>query len=690
MKRILGLGTAALTLTLPALLLAVFSFHVLSADDRAAPQRPGSQASAKAHDPGHLGATGATLQAVSWAVPMFSQARAAEPTHAAGTPADATAPPPSGVPRALSIAWGVLLLGYGGGGLLWWRLHRHHRRARQRIDLLARFFANSGESMAILDKELRLIEVNPAFERETGYEAADILGRDSRLLLADAAQGAELLAQQFSTLAKTGLWRGEVWVRHKDGHEYLRWTTMAVVRNELGQVTHYACSSIDLSQVKQAEESLRHLASHDPLTQLPNREQLRGRLELALAAALRDQTGLAVLFIDMDHFKKVNDNLGHTVGDGLLVEVARRLRALVRDSDIVARLGGDEFGLVLTDVGPGAAMAAEALARKLVHSLSQPYLVQGHELHSTPSIGIAVAPENGEDSATLMKNADAAMYHVKSKGRNNYQFITPALREAMQVRLALEAGLRGVAQRGELVLHYQPQLDLRTGLIVGVEALVRWQHPQLGLVPPSSFIPVAEETGQIESIGLWVLDQALQQVALWRHAGHRRLRVAVNVSARQLLADSFVSEVANALERHHLPSDALELELTEGVAMGDPERTARLLGQLRRIGVAVAIDDFGTGYSSLAYLKQLPLSCLKLDRSFVSDIESDANDAAICSASIQLAHSLGVGVVAEGVETTSQLEFLRHLGCDMVQGYFISKPLPGADCARFLQEARQR
>ncbi|RVU47363.1 putative bifunctional diguanylate cyclase/phosphodiesterase [Rubrivivax rivuli] len=596
------------------------------------------------------------------------------------------APPPKSAPSALGLAWAVLLLGYGGGGLLWWRLHRHHQRARQRIDLLARFFANSGESMAILDKELRLIEVNPAFERETGHEAASILGTDSRLLLADAAQDPELLAQQFGTLATTGLWRGEVWVRHKEGHEYPRWTTMSVVRDELGRVTHYVCSAIDLSQVRQAEESLRHLASHDPLTQLPNRAHLRGQLEVALAAAHRDRHGLAVLFVDLDHFKKVNDNLGHGVGDALLVEVARRLRALVRGTDIVARLGGDEFGLVLTTESPGAAAAAEALASKVLHSLSQPCVVQGHEIYSSPSIGIALAPDNGEDSATLMKNADAAMYHAKRQGRNNYQFITPALRESMQMQLALDVGLRGVARRGELVLHYQPQLDLRSGLIIGVEALVRWQHPQLGLVPPSNFIPLAEETGQIEPIGLWVLEQALQQVALWRQAGHARLRVAVNVSARQLQADSFVGEVARALERHHLPSNALELELTEGVAMGDPERMATLLGQLRRIGVAVAIDDFGTGYSSLAYLKQLPLSCLKLDRSFVSDIERDANDAVICSASIQLAHSLGVGVVAEGVETTSQLEFLRHLGCDVVQGYFISRPLSSADCSRFLQE----
>jgi EAL domain-containing protein (putative c-di-GMP-specific phosphodiesterase class I) len=307
-------------------------------------------------------------------------------------------------------------------------------------------------------------------------------------------------------------------------------------------------------------------------------------------------------------------------------------------------------------------------------------------LHSTPSIGIAQFPADGDDADTLMKNADTAMYHAKSAGRNNFQFFEPAMNEASAERLLLEDGLRTAIAKRELSLHYQPQLDLPTGRVVGLEALLRWHHPVMGMVPPLKFIPVAEDTGQIEAIGLWVLEQALTQIAVWRMAGHDDLRIAVNLSAHQLRDGQFTERVSQALLLHGLPGDALELEITESVAMRDPAHTAELLRQLRRHGVALAIDDFGTGYSSLAYLKQLPLSCLKLDRSFVMDIESDPNDAAICTATIQLAHSLGLGVVAEGVETSVQLEFLRRLGCDIVQGYFISKPLPAAEMTRFLKE----
>jgi predicted signal transduction protein with EAL and GGDEF domain len=366
---------------------------------------------------------------------------------------------------------------------------------------------------------------------------------------------------------------------------------------------------------------------------------------------------------------------------------------VVRDSDIVARLGGDEFVLVLTGIGRGAdsVRAASSVAAKVMTALGRPYQVRGHELHSTPSIGIGLYPADGEDADTLMKNADTAMYHAKAVGRNNFQFFTEAMNQATTERLQLELGLRSAVARGELFLHYQPQLDLKTGRVVGFEALLRWQHPELGLVPPLKFIGVAEESGLIESIGAWVLEQALVQVAQWRAAGSAGmaamadLRVAVNLSAQQLRGDGFATLVAEALARHQLPGSALELEITESVAMHDPSRTAQLLAQLRTLGVALAIDDFGTGYSSLAYLKQLPLSCLKLDRSFVRDIEHDPNDAAICTATIQMAHSLGLAVVAEGVETEVQLNFLRGLGCDIVQGYFISRPMPGPACEGFVQ-----
>ncbi|MBA4343274.1 MAG: hypothetical protein C0423_14145 [Methylibium sp.] len=585
--------------------------------------------------------------------------------------------------------WAILLLLYGASGSTFWRLIEKNQQARQRIDLLVKLFSSSGESMIVLDERMHFVEVNPAFERETGYSAAEVVGRPVHQLNS-VRMTREFLTQLQRRLADDGFWRGELWVVAKDGREYAKWTSVSAIRSAAGVISHYVATSTDISAVKRVEERMRHLAHHDSLTQLPNRTHLQGRLEQALSAVRRNGGEMAMLFIDMDRFKYINDTLGHAVGDGLLVEVARRLKALVRDSDIVARLGGDEFVLVLTGLGLNGAAAAAAVAQKVIHSLGQPYRVQGHELHSTPSIGIAMCPADGVDGEALMKSADAAMYHAKDAGRNNFQFFTPAMRQATEERQALEAGLRGAVDRGELFLHYQPQLNLSSDHIIAVEALVRWCHPVLGHLPPAKFIPVAEETGQIEVIGAWVLDEALRQLAFWRRECHPSLRVAVNVSAQQLRHGGIVDIVAQALQRHRVPGQALELELTETVAMDDPERIARLLNELRKLGVMLTIDDFGTGYSNLAYLKQLPLSCLKLDRSFVADIETDTNDAAICTGAIQLARSLGISVVAEGVESAAQLEVLRRLGCDTAQGYHISKPINQEECTRFLAAWRSR
>jgi diguanylate cyclase (GGDEF)-like protein/PAS domain S-box-containing protein len=576
----------------------------------------------------------------------------------------------------------VLLYGLASGLML--RTVAQNRRARQRIELLAKVFEHSGEAIMLTDHEHHIIDINPAFTRQTGYTRADVAGRQpAEVLTSSRTTPAEVEA--IATAVRTqGQWRGEIWDRDKSGHEFPKWLSITVLRDAAGQVTHHISSSIDVTEVKQAEARMQHLAHHDTLTQLPNRVLLLARLEQAMAEARRAGDELAMLFIDMDRFKNINDTLGHQVGDGLLVEVGQRLRALVRDSDIVARLGGDEFVLVLGGVGDRGTAAATSVARKLIDALGRPYMVQGHELHSTPSIGIGIFPAHGDDPDTLMKNADTAMYQAKGAGRNNFQFFTPAMNAARGERLALEVGLRSAIERQQLSLHYQPQVDVATGRIVALEALVRWHHPELGWIPPLKFIPIAEDTGLIERIGACVLEVALAQVARWRAAGHAQLRVAVNLSAHQLRGDSFASTVAQSLHRHGLPGQALELEVTESVAMRDPARTAELLRQLRAFGVALAIDDFGTGYSSLAYLKQLPLSCLKLDRSFVMDIEHDANDAAICTATIQMAHSLGLAVVAEGVETVTQLDFLRRLGCDTVQGYYISKPMPAAESTAYL------
>lgn len=428
---------------------------------------------------------------------------------------------------------------------------------------------------------------------------------------------------------------------------------------------------------------IEHLAYHDALTGLDNRYSLRSRLDQALATARREGNQLAVVLIDMDRFKNINDTLGHHVGDQLLIEVGHRLQACVRESDIVARLGGDEFVVVLT----GLAEESHALnaGTKLLEALAKPYQLDGQMLHSTPSIGISLFPRDGQDAGTLLKHADAAMYHAKEHGRNQLHFFTEDLTWAAAERMELERDLRTVLDSASLQLYFQPQVEARSGRIVGFEALVRWQHPQRGWVSPERFVAIAEEAGLIGRLGQWVLEEGCRQLAAWRAAGVSNVRLALNLSAHQLRDTALGEEIRAALVRHGLAAGDLELEITETVAMADPEEAVRQLGALRDLGVAIAIDDFGTGYSSLAYLKRLPIQVLKIDRAFVSDLESDANDAAICSATIALAKSLGLRVVAEGVETQAQRDFLVRLGCDVLQGYLFGKPLPGEECLALIK-----
>ncbi|MEN6585044.1 MAG: EAL domain-containing protein, partial [Sulfuricella sp.] len=430
-------------------------------------------------------------------------------------------------------------------------------------------------------------------------------------------------------------------------------------------------------------ERISRLAHHDALTGLFNRASLQSRLDQTLLAAQRDGKQVAVMFIDMDHFKTINDTLGHHIGDYMLIEVARRLLTIVRESDIVARLGGDEFVVVLA--GIEAEFAVVTVAEKIVRVLGEPYFIDGHELHSSPSIGIGLYPNDGADGQVLMRNADTAMYHAKAQGRNNFQFFTAEMNAAATLRMKLEHDLRRALAENQLLLFYQPQVDAATGRLCGVEALVRWQHPEEGLVSPDSFIPFAEESGLILPLGEWVLDDACRQMAEWKAGGVAVPHVAVNISARQLRSHNLLEQVGTALTRHGLSPGELQLEITESTAMAEPEHAIALLRALRDLGVVLAIDDFGTGYSSLAYLKRLPIQILKLDLSFVKDIESDEDDAAICAATIALAHTLGIDVVAEGVETGAQRAFLAdEHRCDMLQGYLFSRPVPAADIEKWL------
>ena len=452
--------------------------------------------------------------------------------------------------------------------------------------------------------------------------------------------------------------------------------------DEDGRFQGYRGTGRDITEQRRAEEQIRHMAQHDALTGLPNRMLLHDRIGQAIAQAERARGVLAVLFIDLDRFKTVNDSLGHPVGDSLLKTVAERLLACTRASDTIARIGGDEFVVLLPSLDQPE--DASYVAKKVLDALSVPVTIGGHELQVTPSIGICAYPHDGDDVETLMRNADTAMYHAKQMGRNNYQFFTQAMNDAAQERLLLENDLRHAVERDEFLLHFQPLLNVKTGEIRGLEALVRWRHPTRGMVPPSEFIPAAEETGLIGPIGEWVLTRACAQVRAWREAGYPDLRLSVNCSAQQFQREGFVEAVRRILRETGLPARSLELEITESVII---QHSAQVMGRFQALddmGIRVSIDDFGTGYSSLSYLKRIAVHQLKIDQSFVRDIHSDPDDAAIVSAIIAIAHSLGLEVVAEGVETAEQLAFLRSLGCDAAQGYYFSRPVPPEEFEKLL------
>ena len=554
--------------------------------------------------------------------------------------------------------------------------------AEEALRLYANVFEHSGEAILITDSDKRILAVNSAFTRLTGYAIDEIRGKNPNIL-ASGQTPDETYQSMWAALGEAGYWQGEVLDRRKDGTHYPKWISISVVRDVEGNISHYIASFTDISERKQAEAHISQLAYHDILTGLLNRFSLNSQLEQALAMAHRDQRALAVMFLDMDRFKTINDTLGHAVGDKLLITVAKRLRESVRESDIVARLGGDEFVVVLTEVEDATAVAR--LADKILQVLAQPYLIGKNALHSAASIGLAFYPDDGEDGETLMKNADTAMYHAKSQGRNNIQFFTAEMNQITLKRLKLDHDLRMAMETKQFELHYQPQLDSRDGRIVGVEALVRWRHPHEGLISPAEFIPVAEETGLILQLGEWVLDEACRQLRAWREEGLADVTMAVNLSAHQLRSPALLAQVAHALEKHGLPGADLELEITESVAMHDPAASISQLQALRDLGVRLSIDDFGTGYSSLSYLKLLPIHTLKLDQSFVRDIESDSNDVAICTATIALAHNLGLAVVAEGVETEAQRLLLTSHQCDFMQGYLFSKPLPAEAALAFIK-----
>jgi diguanylate cyclase (GGDEF)-like protein/PAS domain S-box-containing protein len=560
------------------------------------------------------------------------------------------------------------------------------RRSAEARRQAAAVFESTREGIIITDLNRRILAVNPAFTDITGYAAEEVLGK-SPAILQSGHESEELYQSMWASIHALGHWQGEVLNRRKNGELFPELLTVSTVRDAAGLPSQYVALLTDLSRLRRSEAQLAHLAHYDPLTDLPNRLLVQSRLDHALETAQREGGLLAVMFIDLDRFKDVNDSLGHPVGDELLVAIAQRMRSRLRESDTLARLGGDEFLVVLEDIHrpEDAAEVAQGLIRLQDAPIRLP---SGHEVYVGVSIGISLYPNDGDTTTELIRQADAAMYQAKSQGRNTFRFYTAALTEAADQRLAMEGRLRRALLAGEFVVHYQPQFIAATGEIVGCEALVRWQDPDGSLVPPASFIPLAEDTGLIVPLGRWVLETACAQAQAWRAAGVADLVIAVNLSGRQLQQRDLVSVVAEVLERTGLPADRLKLELTESMIMDHGEEAIALLRALKALGVSLSIDDFGTGYSSLAYLKRFPIDEMKIDRGFVRETPDDASDAEIVATIIAMARNLKLRVVAEGVETQRQLDFLIGLGCSACQGFLVSPGLPADEFAAFVSRVR--
>jgi len=546
-------------------------------------------------------------------------------------------------------------------------LQERSARAERRYEQLNQL---APDAIFLLDANLRLLEVNAAAARLLGEQPGRLHGRN----LADFVAGDLRDLQRLVESAEGGTSHFEASVVRADG---ARVAVEIHANRPMPDEPLIQAFFRDISVIQQSREALYHLAHHDPLTTLPNRLLFHDRMEHALELARREGKQVAVLFLDLDRFKNINDTLGHPTGDKMLQEVAKRIKSLIREQDTLSRLGGDEFLLLIEQLGD--TREAVMVAQKLLEAFVQPFAVEGHELYLSASIGISVFPVDGQNGATLVRNADMAMYRAKEQGRNNYQFYTQKLTDSAVERVALETALRRALERGELLLHYQPQIDLNSGLLVGAEALVRWQHPEMGLVLPGRFIHLADESGLTQPIGEWVLFSACEQMRLWREQGFDLPRIAINLSGQQLQKKGIVEQVQRVLRETGMDPSRLELEITESFIMRQADEAIDMLKRLKKTGVQLAIDDFGTGYSSLSYLKRLPVHKLKIDQSFVQGIPQDSNDAAITRAIIALGRSMQLTVIAEGVETEQQRDFLRAEGCDEGQGYLYSRPVSGAD-----------
>ncbi|MCY9694469.1 bifunctional diguanylate cyclase/phosphodiesterase [Paenibacillus alginolyticus] len=546
------------------------------------------------------------------------------------------------------------------------------RKSEKKLQLHARVFETASEGIMITDTKGTILSVNPAFSETTGFTEAEALGRTPRMLHS-GVQDAEFYIQMWASIHEKGSWQGEVWNKRKNGEIYPEWLTINTVRNENGKISNYVGVFTDITERKLSEENLKYLAHYDVLTGLPNRFLFHDRLSHAIAQANRQGHWAALMFIDLDHFKLINDTLGHAVGDQLLQNASKRLESCVRTSDTVSRLGGDEFTVILPHIDETE--DALLVAQKILEELALPFLIAEQELFITASIGISIYPFNGADSETLIKQADSAMYRAKEQS-NNYQLYTSNMNATFYRKMKLENGLRKAMEKDQLRIVYQPQMDIRTGRINGIEALLRWQHPEMGMVSPNEFIQIVEENGQIVEIGEWVLRKVCEQNKAWQSAGYPPLKCAINLSPRQFKNKNLIETVKQILKETELDPSYLCFEITENISIHQIESVLTVLHDFKEIGLELAIDDFGKGHSALSYLKKYPIDTLKIDKCFVQGIEMDRGNASIAKAMIDMAHGLGLRVIAEGVETEDQLAFLKDLHCDSIQGYWLSRPLP--------------